>query len=536
MTIPVRPRHERYLPAAAILLAAVATVRIVSTYGAYSHTTDEPFHIACGVEWLTRGTYELEEQQPPLARVMAAIGPVSRGAQLLGRDGNLYDEGVAVLYQGKDYQDRLWLARAGLLPFFWLLCAAVWAGMRRAFDGETALAAVFLLTTLPAVLAHAGLATTDLALAATLTAAMLAFGLLVARPSLREGLLFGVALAAAVLAKFSAVPFLPAALAGAAILLSIRARARLTEAIARWRQLGVPFAAAVSLGLVLVWAGYRFSWGTSEALGIPMPAPEVADGIAQVAAHNAQGHGSWLLGRYRETGFWFYYPVALLFKLPIPFLVLAIWGVVTAWRRRHAGALAAVGAAAGIVAFAMTGNINIGIRHVLPAVVLLTVPAAFAGVVAMRSANPWLGRGAIALLVWMALTGAAAHPDYLPYFNALAGGQPENVLVDSDLDWGQDMNRLAARLKELGVKEVALNPLHPGFWEEAHGFPKIVPLDPRSPKPGWNAVSLTLLKLTRIGTRERYPDMVIWTDSATPTERVGRGMLLFHHPARQFPP
>jgi hypothetical protein len=129
----------------------------------------------------------------------------------------------------------------------------------------------------------------------------------------------------------------------------------------------------------------------------------------------------------------------------------------------------------------------------------------------------------------MLLTGAVSHPDYLAYFNTFAGDNPENVLVDSDLDWGQDMKRLGRRLNQLGATQVALNPSVLGFWEEAHGFPKIVPLDPRRPKPGWNAVSLTMLKLSRLGTRARFPDMVIWTDQTRPTERIGRGILLYYN-------
>jgi hypothetical protein len=180
----------------------------------------------------------------------------------------------------------------------------------------------------------------------------------------------------------------------------------------------------------------------------------------------------------------------------------------------------------------VTSKINIGIRHVLQILVFFTVIAGIAVVAMLQSKNARIQQASMALLAWMLLTGAASHPDYLAYFNAFAGDNPEEVLVDSDLDWGQDMKRLAARLKQVGAKQVALNPSILGFWEEAHGFPKIVPLDPRQPKPGWNAVSLTMLKLSRLGTREQFPDMVIWTDVTQPTERVGRGILLFYRPEK----
>ncbi|HSR62455.1 MAG TPA: hypothetical protein VLN56_03510 [Gammaproteobacteria bacterium] len=57
------------------LLLLLAVVRIISTYGVFSQTYDEPAHIAAGLEWLERGTYQLEVDHPPLARVFNAVGP-----------------------------------------------------------------------------------------------------------------------------------------------------------------------------------------------------------------------------------------------------------------------------------------------------------------------------------------------------------------------------------------------------------------------------------------------------------------------------
>ena len=58
--------------AVCILLTVLATIRIVATYSVFNHTCDEPSHIACGMEWLERGTYNFEAQHPPLARVFTA--------------------------------------------------------------------------------------------------------------------------------------------------------------------------------------------------------------------------------------------------------------------------------------------------------------------------------------------------------------------------------------------------------------------------------------------------------------------------------
>src|SRR5580704_8115777 len=111
-TVDVRPspilqfleRHSRVLALALIL---IASVRIISTYSVFSHTSDEPAHVACGIEWLANGVYTWEPQHPPLARVAGALGPYLIGAR--PQDTPRVDftsmtrEGVAILFQGSRY-------------------------------------------------------------------------------------------------------------------------------------------------------------------------------------------------------------------------------------------------------------------------------------------------------------------------------------------------------------------------------------------------------------------------------------------------
>jgi hypothetical protein len=129
----------------------------------------------------------------------------------------------------------------------------------------------------------------------------------------------------------------------------------------------------------------------------------------------------------------------------------------------------------------------------------------------------------------MIATSALSHPDYLPYFNALAGSEPEKVLVDSDLDWGQDMKRLARRLHEVEAPKVHFTPSVPVDLA-ALGFPPVEPNDRTKPSPGWNAVSLTVLKKARFGLWGDYPDVKLWPDDIKPTEKIGKGIWLWYFP------
>jgi hypothetical protein len=191
------------------LLIVLAIARVSATYAVFSHTYDEPLHIAAGMELLDRGTYTYEEQHPPLARLAVALGPYLLGARSHW-ESSLWDEGNAILYSGADYLELLSVARAGVLPFMALLILATAAWAARDFGWRASLAAALLVSTLPPILAHAGLATTDLPLTATLTVALALLVDWMNQPRVRTGACVGVAAGLAVMTKLSALAFLPA--------------------------------------------------------------------------------------------------------------------------------------------------------------------------------------------------------------------------------------------------------------------------------------------------------------------------------------
>ena len=137
------------------------------------------------------------------------------------------------------------------------------------------------------------------------------------------------------------------------------------------------------------------------------------------------------------------------------------------------------------------------------------------------------------LLVGQAASSALSHPDYLAYTNLLAGNEPEKVLVDSDLDWGQDMKRVGQRLRELRAPQVTFNPEVAGYWEQVHGFPPILPMDPLAPGPGWNAASVTVMLSDRLGLGDDQPNAHLWTEGVKPTEKVGKSTYLWYIPPQR---
>ena len=129
----------------------------------------------------------------------------------------------------------------------------------------------------------------------------------------------------------------------------------------------------------------------------------------------------------------------------------------------------------------------------------------------------------------MLVTTSVAHPDYLAYFNELAGDKPEAILIDSDLDWGQDMKRLALRLRDLHIEEIHYLPSVYPDWSEVL-LPTIHALDIEHPSRGWHAANITTLMLRERDLHLKFPNAHFWPEVIEPTERVGKGILLWHLP------
>ncbi len=529
-----------------VALIAIATLRIASTYTTFSHTSDEPAHVACGMEWLTQGIYQYESQHPPLSRIAAALLPYldgSRGVNAI----DMWWEGRAILIKDKNDDRKLALARAGNLPFFWVASAVVFLWARRMLGPIGGVTAVLLFTNLPPILGHAGLATTDMALTAFLGAALFAFLRLIEDPSWARGAMFGLCGGLAVVSKFSSLAYFPVALAAAFGGVFLFAGPGRGEVWQTARRVAPKLLAAATAAFLIIWAIYRFSFGKIPDTSFTAPFPELFSGIFEVADHNRWGHGSYLLGERRQDGWFAYFPVVLAIKTPVAFLCLAGIGLFRSKVRRGVWSSWVVWAmAAGMLIFAMTSRINIGVRHVLPLYTFLAIGAA-AGVLWLgekaRKGVGWAAWLAGILLLWNIGQVAITHPDYLAYFNEIAGSEPEEIIVDSDLDWGQDIKRLGQRLKEVGAKRVTFTPGFPVDLAPL-GFPPVDRSDPRGPSPGWNAVSLTYWKSYGLGAvpwkkdgsnREQVNAVRAWPDFTPKQERVGRGMLLYYFPDPDAP-
>ncbi|MGA7245291.1 MAG: hypothetical protein WBX19_19060 [Terracidiphilus sp.] len=548
---PILDRHFLLLCG---ILVAIGCLRVIATYNTLSLTTDEPTDYVCGLEYLTSHTYTLGPQHPPLSRMAHALGPYLFGARITELPVPRWGELPAFALTGHP-QRTVFLMRLGNLPFYILSCLVVCGWSWYAFGKPAAVLATALFTQLPEPLMNAGLGTTDTALAANVGAAFLAAVLWARRPTWIRAIAMGVFTAFACLSKFTALGYIPICLAISFLCYLVVQRPRL-----RWLWSWVidhflTFVAALMVAALVVWGCYFFSVGSHVShrfhLTLPVPAPAFVSGLQMQLFHNTRGHGASLFNQFSWHGWWYYLLIGLAVKTPIPIIMLTLLGLYVCFKQ-YARPLYLLPAcfALGILLPASFGHIDIGIRYIEPLWMSASILSAL-GLMQLFQWRPKPLAGLLAgcsLVAWLVISVALQHPDYLSYFNAFAGSKPEEIMVDSNYDWGQDIKLLANRLHALGAQHVALavtldagnrdprevvDP-HYALFQSWYGLPPSEQADVCVPAPGWNVVSTTVEKSLSYWPQSRFyrgpGNPLQWYEKVSPTDRVGP-LLLFNVPA-----
>jgi hypothetical protein len=455
----------------------------------------------------------------------------------------------------------------GRLPTLWLglLLAALAGRWAAELSGRPAagLLALALLALDPNILAHMRLATTDLGLAAAALLAAFTLWRYWQRPRWSRALLAGIAFGLLQNTKFTAGLFV---LLFALVILAAlwarrsgdRRRPLLTFVI--W----YPLAAFATL-----WAAYGFQIGAlpgnlpilPQLSGLTVPLSHHLEQLLDIGGRMQKATPAFLLGRYSDSGWWYYFPVAFILKTSLPALFLLAWALGRSGRclvRRSAGpgCLSWPGAAFlllpafGYFAFALTTDINLGYRHLLPVLPFLYVLAGVSlGPILERGGRPHqnIRRTIVVLsLIWLAAVAWWIRPHFLAYFNLLAGGPDGGWrhLVDSNLDWGQDLQGLAGWMDEHGVNHVWLSYFgegRPGYYGiEFTGLdsfpprlmnPAARPYYPHDPAPGIYAISATNLQGVHFEEHDRFA----WFRDRPPAAKIGYSIFVYEVPATGQP-
>ncbi|MFD5634181.1 ArnT family glycosyltransferase [Streptomyces sp. NPDC127077] len=486
-----RHRRAAFVVAVALLLVQMA-VAMVSTAVEQTPTIDEPVYVGTATVYVQQHDLRYNPEHPPLGKLIIGTGLLFAHPHLdPAFTGDQTELGRHVLYEsGNDpWRVMLW-ARLPVIVVT-LLSGLVVLAFTRELAGRTgALVALALYAFSPDMIAHGSLATLDVPASGFLLTSVWLVWRARRRPFLYLPL-SAAALGAAVATKMSMLPAVPVVLLLAVVSVwhaghADPGTAPAGDARAKARLLGLAAAAVAGMTLValaVVWATYlavdpRLRWTAPSDLPavhglhallvnhLPLPRP-YRDGMqVQFRFENATWRG-FLFGRPYHGSLWYYLPAALLVKTPLGMAALWTTGSLTllAVRRLRPAAPYLLLPPALLLVSAMTGSRDVGVRYVLFVPVFLAIAAGCA--IAVRGHRPeaaglpaWAGAvrrrwpsrartGTAALVLFVAVSSLLTYPYYLPYSNEAFGGPAKTYLRlhDSNVDWGQDLGRLADRLK-----------------------------------------------------------------------------------------
>ena len=500
--------QKYFWPFTVLLLVVLGAVELTSM-SRETQTVDESVHLAAGYSFLKTGVYWIAPEHPPLIRAFCALPLLALDPQLAVEDETYRNRlpghfGKKFLYSNRISADTmLFAARTMTVVLTLLLGLAVALWCRKQFGAAVGLLALFLFCFDPNITAHGRYVTTDMGVTLFFFLACAAWSAYLMTFRTRHLLISGVILGLALASKFSAIWLLPLFV----ILYAVRCWQQSAFSLSSCSK---SFTILAAVAFITVYSSYAFETrplisartsvnaevsladkikvkgkgaqglsGTLErhpaiargldsfARRIPIPAAAYFTGFYQVALHDTGGHLSYLLGRVSDTGHWYYFPVAFAVKTPTATLLVLCAAVFIALSRMRAAYIRESPFVWFVVivpplcyfAIAMKSNIDIGYRHILP-----ILPFLFIFVAATLLTSPVRLRVGFRSVVALLMIGlifeyVRIYPHYLAFFNSISGGSDNGAryLVDSNLDWGQDLKNLGGWLRQKNISNVCLS-------------------------------------------------------------------------------
>lgn len=447
-----------------------------------SQTADEAVYLSSGLSYWRTGDFRLNVEHPPLVKLFLALPLLAEGVRFAPETADWegagqWDVAPKTLYENVLPAQRL-LFEGRLANIFLtlvlLVVASAWAG--RTWGRSAGLFVLALIVFEPNILAHGHLATTDVGYALGILASLYTFGRYLEQRIVGRFVTASLVTGLALLTRFNAVIlFLILPIQYLVVELQRGTLSRIP-----WRRVAVRASLFALMVLLTVWALYGFEVRTLtepqddaarrvlDDLGgtwlqrVPLPAASFVSGALWQFEHTAQGQPAYLFGRTSDRGWWFYFPVALLVKMTLVSLGLVLAGMVVSLRRRGLVASTSVFTPLFMLApifilgtSALLSRLNLGVRYVLPVIVLVVM---FTGAIVPTVKRRATAAVLIVLVFLHAISVLRFFPHFLPYANEAFGGpkQLPRFLIDSNLDWGQDLPLLKSYLDRNGLEEYRL--------------------------------------------------------------------------------
>lgn len=504
-----------------VLLAVFAFICYISQKEK-SVTVDEFIYLPSGLYKLLTFDWRMDRENPPLILGFPALTTLISKPDIAIKpfvnNPNPYDLGYDFMFRNSEkYRQVFQLGRYAVILLAVLCGWLLYKFALEIYGFRGGLLALFLYVFNPNIIAHSRLTTIDMGATLTIFLSFYCFWKYLKKESWANAIIAGVVLGIAQLSKFSALILYPILILIFAILKTRKEHVNDSQ-VSFFRSM-ILFVTLLAVSLFIINAGYFFSRPLTplsefnflsnglkqfselswEGLRVPLPYEYLKgfDMVLAIAEGNNPFYGSYLMGEHSLHGWWYYYFIAFFVKNPLPLLLIIIFTVYV-WVKERAnrpnfetGLCIWVPVIVFFAYLSFFTHIPIGIRWLLP-----TFPFLFLAAGSLANANLMKARGAKVVMV-LTLTGhliSTIHvfPDYLSYFNLAAGGpgKGHRWLIDSNLDWGQDLPGLKKYMERNGIKKIKL-----GYFGRVD--PKIYGIDyelaKKEVEKGFYAISVNFL-------------------------------------------
>jgi len=474
-----------------------------------SPTDDEPTHITAGYSIYKRFDFRPNREHPPVTKLIAGFPLIFLNPKLIvseQEDKELttsikkqYTISEHFFYRDNNDPDTiLFASRFMFILLSLILGYYVFLFAKDLYGTKPALFALFLYSFSPNIIAHSRIVHTDIPLTLFCFATIYHLRKYLLHKQNKQLILTGIFFGLSQATKFTALVMIPI------IILTIIAYyikdKQLIKPIS-WTQIIKLFL----IGFIVLLATYLI-----------IQFPYYISGFKYQLSRG--GSPAFLLGERSLTGWWYYYIIAFLLKTPIPTLILIILSFISFKKAKHNEITNEYILLIPILLFHIflfINPINIGLRYILPTYPFIFVfVSKFFKIRNLRFIVSALG-------IWYIVSAILIYPNYLAYFNEYSGGKGYNYLLDSNIDWGQDLKQLKTYLDKNNIDHVYLG----YFGKDNATFRKInynqitcVPIK------GYSAASVNFL----FGLVEQYEDCLDWLKRYEPIEKIGNTIFVYN--------
>ncbi|MBW1862657.1 MAG: glycosyltransferase family 39 protein [Deltaproteobacteria bacterium] len=506
-----------------ILLSAFAFICYTSQIEK-SVTVDEFIYLPAGLYNLITLDWRMDRENPPLIKCFPALTALISKPEIniktFNKKPNPYDLAYDFMFRNKERYRHIF--QYGRCAVILLGCLCGWLLYKFAveiYGFRGALFALFLFVFNPNVLAHSRLTTIDMGATLTIFLSIYCFWKYLKLENGTNAIIAGIALGVAQLSKFTALILYPIFIIIFVVFKMKKRHGELTKPETSLTKSVALLIAILIVSLLIINAGYLFSgsfipmneftfssgpmkllsslcWGI---LPVPLPSDHILgfDTLLAFAEGNHPFYVSYLMGEHSLSGWWYYYFIAFFVKNPLVLSIIVILTIYV-WVKKKADRpsfetrlciwIPIIGF---FTYFSFFTHIPIGIRWLLPIFPLLFLAAGYLFKTRLMRGK-WASLFTTLMIIGYLTPAIFVFPNYLSYFNLAAGGSSKGHrwLIDSNLDWGQDLPGLKKYMEQKGIKKINL-----GYFGRVD--PKIYGIDytiaNREADEGISAISINFL-------------------------------------------